>query len=207
MKWLFRACLLVSLAVSETSCAPTKGYPGPELPDEQLSIIYTSYDANSIAIGEAAMNGIEFGSSGIKVLPGAQDFEMEIAVKQPPHHCYSYPDFDHYGYNECLKKASKKYQACDCWDYLSVYQNCYREVHDGTCRGTVNTVAGRQYDIRPVKHENTAKLSITERGTYKPSGDGTCSTDSNGRTETENSYIGSGRYTASSNGIYGCYGD
>ena len=194
------AAVLITLFLQ--GCSPVKGYPGPELPETQISAIFLNYDSDTAEINQAGIEGTAFGAAGIHVLPGKHLFDMEITVKEQADNCYSYPQMDDYGYDSCLRK--KDHGKCDCYDFLSVYERCHRQVRDGTCSGKFKTSAGRQYDIRLEKHGRSASAAVYERSSFDQAGKGECSMGE-WRTETEDEYVGSGRYTANANGIYRCY--
>lgn len=185
--------LLAFFAVG--SCAPVKGYIGPELPPEQIATVYLSYDSNQVNINEARIAGTSFGYSGIQILPGRQGFELNLVTKEPPEDCYTYPEFDRYGFKECRKKNKHDYSNCDCYDYLEVKKRCRRTVQEGTCRGDLTTVAGRQYELQVSKRYDGGEVYVAERGGAGVAGDGTC-TMGRERTETEDSSVGHGRSAA-----------
>lgn len=194
------AISLCSLTLS--SCSPVKGYVGPDLPENQVSAIFLNYESDSAEINQAGIEGTAFGGSGIHVLPGKHVFDLDITVKERPDNCYSYPKFDDYGYEQCLKKKDDR--DCYCYDYMEIYQRCYQQVRDGNCSGKFQTKAGYQYDIRTTKHGQSANVSVYERGGRGEVGHGQCEMGS-WRTETNDEYMGKGKSTANAYGIHRCY--
>ena len=184
-----------------TSCSPVKGYEGPELPDEQIALVTYATPTDSVVVQSASMNGISFSSAGIKILPGTHRFTMNVVVKDPPDNCYTYPQFDHSGYQQCLDKNKR---TCDCFSFLSVYKKCFRQVRDGSCDGKITTKAGKQYQVGVSQDGRSAELAIIENTGGKSSGKGDCAVYGQ-RTEEEEEYVGSGRSTAQSYGYYRCY--
>ena len=201
MKTLLKISLFPALALVLTHCSPVKGYVGPELPDTSLSIITVEYDSNSTEFKNAEINGIEFGTAGIKVLPGEQIFEIEVGFKDRPQGCRAYAELNNYSYNQCLDK--KESYKCDCWDFLETHERCYRQIHDNVCRGDMRTGAGGQYEIQVRRSRDSGNLKVVEQGTGRNIGKGSCQFLEDREVEEEN-YIGTGRYTANSHGIYYC---
>jgi hypothetical protein len=197
----FRPILVIFFLGLAPACSPVKGYIGPDRPDTEVSTVGLSYDSQRVEVNSAAMNGIKFTSTGIKVLPGEQRFTLEITVKDPPDHCYAYPEMNRYSYEKCLEKDDA---YCDCFQYLEVRQKCYRQVRDGSCDGKVTTRAGAGYELAVTKYGTSADLYVTEVGSARKVGGGDCAVYGQ-RTETEEEYLGSGRDTANRYGIYRCY--
>ncbi len=183
-------------------CFATKGYPGPERPDEELIILTVDNESDWINLDDAYANGVNFGMGGIKLLPGKQEFSLNVDVKEPPENCHSYSSMNYSSYEECLKKRS----GCDCFDYLSIYRRCDRRVRNGNCGGVVVGTAGKQYQV-VLRRKGPHKVDshIVERNSTKRAGQVSCDIYGAESTETEENYVGSGRSTAWSNGIYGCY--
>ncbi len=197
----FVTLVVTVLLLFLSSCAPVQGYGGPKLPDDQVSYLFLSYDSDEVAVDDAEVNGISFGAAGVSILPGEHRFSLDVALKEPPDNCYAYPKYDYYNFNKCKKK---KDEYCNCFDFLEVRQRCYRQVRDGSCRGEVQTRAGNQYDLHLTKDYRDASLSIYERGARRGAGEGSCSMGGQ-RTETEDSYVGTGQSTAYQHGITSCY--
>lgn len=192
--------LLFLLTASLSACAPTKGYSGPDLPPEKISTVSIDYNSANLEYSAARIDGIEFGYSGINLLPGSHLFDISVTAKDPPFNCRTYSNMDYYGYNSCRSKQNKQ---CDCYDYITVYKECLREVYDGICRGEVITRAGVNYNLAIRGYRGSAEISVVPVGGYEKAGGGSCSGFSR-RIETDTETIGSGRYNANSNGIYYC---
>ena len=194
------------------ACSPVKGYSGPELPDNLVSFVGLSYDSDDIEVPRATAKGIEFGSNGINLLPGKQQLDLSVKVKEPPFNCVAYPTMDRSSYESCLedyykdlrdKDRKSSPRRCDCYDYLTVRERCDRRVHDGTCQIDFDSTAGNRYEIRISNVGQEAAVDVHQTGNYRSVGDGKCNT-SGGHTETEDSYVGTGESTARSHGIYWC---
>lgn len=194
------ACFFVFLA----ACSPVKGYPGPERPDDQVSLINLDYYSGDVEIEDAITEGVSFGFSGIKVLPGKHAFSLRTTVKSPPFDCQSYPEFNDYSYKDCLKDLNKgKRNSCDCWDYLTTKRKCFRDGFDGSCSGDLETRAGLAYQIQVRKFGDSAEISAYENNSRRTVGSGRC--DMYGRhTITEEETVGTGRSNAHQAGIYYC---
>lgn len=195
------AVAAVALAILTSACAPIKGYPGPDRPDAELAVLQLEYDSSSIRVSDARTNGVEFSSTGVKLLPGQHTFAARISVLEPPDHCYAYPQMDHYGYSKCLDK----HERCDCFSYLSVHRKCTFRVRDGECEGKFKGEANSRYDILVSRSAEGADLTVVEAGSARRAGAGSCDVDGPWRTETSDDYVGSGRSTAQRHGIYACY--
>ncbi len=199
---LAKLLFIIAMPWMFSACSPIKGYPGPELPENQISTLFLSYDSQQVEINQAGIEGVAFGSSGIQVLPGKRLFDLEISIKEPPDNCYSFPKMNRYDYHQCLKK--KEDWKCNCYDYLEIYRRCFRQVRDGVCSGDVTTSAGLHYDIRVMKRGRAAEVEAYNQSNGSVHGEGDCDMG-DWRTESDDDYLGTGEYTANSNGIYGCY--
>lgn len=200
---LLVGCLIL-LALS-TACAPVKGYPGPERPDSEISLIQIENDTSSVDVSEAIINGVEFGASGIKVLPGKHSFSFRVLVKGPRENCYSFPEMNRYGYDDCLRDRDKgKRKSCNCYDYLTIKRKCYRPGFDGNCTGDISTRPGIGYAIGVRGYGERADLNVVEKPTMAQVGFGSCQMYGR-RTVEEEDNLGTGRYTANQNGVYSCY--
>ena len=193
--------VLVPTLSTVISCSPVKGYEGPERPDDQVSLLSYSPNSESVVVESGSVNGIAFSSAGIKILPGAHRFTLNVVVKDPPDNCYTYPEFDHSAYQQCLEKNKRE---CDCFSYFTVMKKCFRQVRDGSCDGKVTTKAGKQYEVGVSQDGRSASLRVVEVIGRTSSGNGDCAVYGQ-RTEEEESFVGSGRSTANSYGFYRCY--
>lgn len=199
---LYFSAMLVCAISTCPACSPVKGYAGPELPAEQISVINLAYDSDWVKVNQAGVDGIQFGAFGIHVLPGKHFFQLTVTLKDPPTHCYSYPQMNRYGYNKCIKKRGAA--SCNCYDFLEIRRRCTRQVYDGSCEGNLSTQAGAQYDISVYKQNRQAVLNVSGQNSYSSPGHGNCRMLGQ-RTEQEDSYLGTGRHLAYQHGIYNCY--
>lgn len=192
-----------------SACSPIQGYPGPALPDEQVSVVTRDYDSDQVEVSRASVNGLEFSWRGIAVLPGKQSIDFAIVTKERPHNCRPYSNFNSYGYEECLDEKYKKdrdnsyHPDCDCFDYLEVRQRCEQEVHDVNCSADVTTVAGRKYEAFLSKREDSATVTVREHGGLAI-GSSHCSSYRT-RDEDVDEYVGTGSITAHQYGFYRCF--
>lgn len=194
---LFSGCFLAS-------CSPTQAYSGPRLPDDQVAIVYLQYDSDDIDLQRATTNGVEFGYSGVSVLPGKAYIEVSAGAKEPPRNCQRCIVEDSYAYSQCQddyyskRDSGKSVSYCRWEDYTDVRERCEQEIHDASCEINFNVRAGQKYDLRIIPAYGDVSLSAAERGAASSSSNAKCSTFRS-RTEPTDSYIGSGRYTS----IYG----
>ena len=200
-RWWVLLLTVVALSPFMVGCAPVKGYLGPELPESEVAVVSLDYDSDTVSVNEAGIEGTAFGVAGIHILPGRHLFDLQIDIRGPLEDCHPYSELDGYSYERCLDK--KERWKCDCYDFLEVRRHCERRVRDGVCSGDFETAAGRQYSIRVQKNGQGADASVYERAGPK-AGKGRCHMG-DWRTEEEDEYIGKGRSTAHSHGIYSCY--
>lgn len=199
------ACLLTTAIIS--SCSPTKGYTGPDLPENKVSLIsYTEDGSGKVTVNTGRVGNYSFSSSGINVLPGEHRVELDIRVKGYPqtYTCRPEPSFDSYGYKECNKKRVRNdnYTPCDCFDYLTIYSACQVEVADGMCSGDLMTLPGGKYTVNVRKLGMAAEASCLSCGLGGPV-TFTCS-QFNSSFDEERTSQGTGRSTAYAAGIYNC---
>ena len=182
-----------------SSCTPSKGYVGPDLPKDKIALVETSAAAG-VSLSAESIDGIDLGFGGIEVLPGDHEFYSEVAVSEEPRNCQAYSEFDWSGYRNCQKKN----RNCDCFDYLHISEQCEQTVHTGTCRGTIETQAGRRYTAAVELDGIKPRLNFREEGSTSRQSKGECRKDSS-HTENISRSVGSGRYEAGQYGIYRCY--
>lgn len=181
---VFRS-ILIGGCIIVGGCTAVKGYPGPELPDSQLSIIDTSSGGffNYNRINSDAVDGIELGSGGIKVLPGEHHFDLDASIRESFCDCETYFDsFDSYGWSRCLEK----HKSCNYDDYEREVEVCQCDYTDFRCSGTIRTTAGRSYKIS--LSDNSGGAAVSVKDTEGPeAGTGSCSEYGNHQEETRNS--------------------
>lgn len=198
MRALFLSLMLTS-CIALHGCTPAKGYVGPDLPKDQISLIKTESDSG-VSLSAESVDGIDLGFGGIEVLPGEHEFYVEVAVSEEPRNCQPYSEFDSIGYRNCQRKN----RYCDCFDYVRISERCDQKVNNGTCRGSVKTQAGRRY-VAAVELEGLKpRLRFREEGTSSGQSSGECRKADSSDQSIER-YIGSGRYDANRAGIYNCY--
>lgn len=195
-----RLAILLFVSSCVVGCSPVKGYLGPELPEDRVSTISTSYDSDYMEVEDSTVDGIGFYSTGINVLPGTHSFHFNVTTKEPPFDCETTSSMDYEGYDDCRDERGSG--ECDCYDYLTIYKRCFREVHDGSCEGSLRTVAGGKYQIAISPDGEGATLKILGPGTGS-AGTGRCAT-SGRRIEREETNQGTGSYVAHDNGIWSC---
>ena len=197
IKILITLSLLIACNLS--GCTPAKGYVGPDLPKDKIALIETSTDSG-VSLSAESVDGIDLGFGGIEVLPGDHEFYSEVAVSEEPRNCQAYSQFDWSGYRSCQKKN----RYCDCFDYLHISEQCEQTVHTGTCRGTIETQAGRRYTAAVELDGIKPRLNFREEGSSRRDSSGECR-KAGSHTEDITRSVGSGRYDASQYGIYRCY--
>lgn len=204
MKFLL-LLLLLCVTFFNTACAPIKGYPGPERPDQELAILEWELDSQNIEVANATTAGVEFSSSGIKLLPGPNRLSFGVTVKGYRHSCDTYGDMNYSSYEDCMDDVDKgKKKSCNCWDYLTVRRKCYRTGYDGACSGDYQTKIGMKYQIRVRPYGDAADSRVVETASGAVVGEMRCDVFGDHEIE-EDEYVGTGRYTANRNGISSCY--
>ncbi len=131
------------LLLSSAACSPTKGYVGPDLPEERLSIVKYDSDTADIDVDGGTANGVSFGGSGISLLPGRQSYELRIDITGEKGPCDAYASFDSSGFRDCQKKNDH----CNCETFVTVHERCQVSKRRGSCAGAVETLMGREYRL------------------------------------------------------------
>lgn len=146
------------LAGTLAACAPLQGYPGPELPDEQVSIIVAKEPASSRVgpskILRVSLDGIAFGATGIAVLPGQHEIDVFLEQLENKRNCVAHQEIDRLGYEACLRREfANRYRRRGTWfpclirDYTNISYFCDVDVHESDCHYEVATEAGQRYDL------------------------------------------------------------
>jgi hypothetical protein len=189
---------LVLAAVLCCSCSPIKGYSGPDLPKEQLAIVYLKYDDDEVALERATSNGTEFGWRGISLLPGKVDVQLSLGVKDEPFNCQRCYEFDDSGYRNCLDDYykhrdddSKHYRQCYREDYTQVREKCDQRVYDANCNVAFSAAANAEYVVNMIKRGTEGGVTVAQKNNPTPVGYGECSTFRD-RVEKTDEYLGSG---------------
>lgn len=193
-----RDCLSLSVAIfflCFVACSPIKGYPGPELPEGEISRLSLSYDGDEVEVRNARANGIQYWASGLNFLPGSIDLlpgkhllDLQITLKDPLRDCCTYTRRDDSGYQSCLQqrvwqKDPKKRRSCNYSDYITHYRQCLQDQYDGDCAFSLNTSRGRSYMLHVIKSQKRGHVTIVDPLKSSPAGYGDCRFVSE-RTET-----------------------
>lgn len=149
-RWRGLLLCMGGLLAGLSACAPIRGYSGPERPKEQIAIV--SFAAGNIT--RAIVQGQEFGTTGISLLPGTYAFEMAVSHGQPPYHCHPYTTLDTYGFDQCqktraddLRKGKKRPRECSLTAYTQQRQTCWRDYRDAHCTVTLILEPGMAYEL------------------------------------------------------------
>ena len=136
-----------------SACAPVKGYDGPELPPESVATVVVEYDNDELHVSRASLDGIEFGPTGIAVLPGEYSLDLAAAAKEPPTNCRREYRFDDWGYSRCLVESRRSRRRrgvifCNRQDFTVVIDHCTQQLTDVNCSAVLDVVAGQRYPVR-----------------------------------------------------------
>src|SRR5215831_18644065 len=132
------------------ACKPIQGYPGLELPKEEVALVTIA----SNHIHRAVTDGREFGASGIRLLPGSHRFELSASHGEPPYACRPYTIIDTYGFDRCqkgreadIRKGKKDPKECLLSTYTQHRQTCLRDYRDSACEIILALLPGREYEL------------------------------------------------------------
>ena len=135
------------------ACSPTKGYLGPERPPEELSVIYYDSCDSNVNLIKASSEGVEFGSSGIELLPGKRVIDVTIERPLRPFNCVPQTKFDEYGYQSCMdrrfkaiSKNDKYVPECYTSSYTTTSYFCNQEFQSFVCTNSHELVKGWKYN-------------------------------------------------------------
>jgi hypothetical protein len=145
-----------------SGCGAIKAYPGPELPDDQLSLlrvqqpIFAAY-AGSINLTPKAFNlfGSNLNSDVVKVLPGEYPLRVTRQWREPSD-CYERQEFDSSSYDSCLRlrdenlRKGKYASSCYVADFTKLIQNCEVKKTYYSCEKTVPLKANTRYTIEDI---------------------------------------------------------
>lgn len=142
------------LCLSVQACSPVRGYAGPELPDEEISLLsYETCDRNVMRIRSSVI-GKEFSSNGIELLPGTYAIDAYVESPEPPYNCVVEYQFDQYGFEQCLRqqqeaiqKNKKHVPICSHLDYQRKIQRCLQNFRQFMCTLSVTLEKGQRYDL------------------------------------------------------------
>ena len=167
------------------SCSPIKGYPGPELPPEALSIVYLDSCDSSVSVQRSTSEGVEFRSSGVSLLPGARSFDLALEVGDQPFDCVPEQRVDEYAYRSCLeerarqryeKKDKRNYYVRDCYisEFTETVYHCLRKYHQSICGMEATLLKGKEYDLCARRALDTAELYLYDYKTRAELGTKLC---------------------------------
>jgi hypothetical protein len=132
------------------ACTPIKGYPGLERPKEEVALVTIA----SNHINRAVTDGREFGTSGIRLLPGSHRFELSASHGEPPYGCRPYTIVDTYGFDRCQKereadfrKGKKEPKECLLSTYTQHRKTCLRDYRDSACEIILSLLPGKEYEL------------------------------------------------------------
>lgn len=201
---VYLVLLCLTLLASLQACSPVKGYLGPERPETELSIV-DSESGTGVTLSAVRLSGQELGYSGISVLPGKHEFTAQANLEGKVFNCRPYTEFDSYGFNDCEKERRKKneYNDCDCFDYLSVHENCDQEIKEGNCKASLSTLAGERYLVSVAVEGGAPYLRAKALGSGREVSAGQCKKDGQ-RLTSVSRYVGIGRWEAERAGFYSC---
>ena len=132
------------------ACNPIKGYPGLERPKEEVALVTIA----SHHINRAVTDGREFGTSGIRLLPGSHRFELSASHGEQPYACRPYTIIDTYGFDRCQKereadfrKGKKDPKECLLSTYTQHRKTCLRDYRDSACEIILSLLPGKEYEL------------------------------------------------------------
>lgn len=158
------------------ACSPTKGYLGPELPPEELSVVYYDSCDSGVKLVKASSEGVEFGSSGIELLPGKRVVDVSVERPMRPYNCVPQTSFDEYGYRSCidrrnqaLSKNNNKYVP-DCYvsDYTTTTYYCDQEFQSFLCTSSHSLVKTLKYNVCAYQQGMEIYLKLTYKSSAGP---------------------------------------
>lgn len=146
----------LSLVLLTQACSPVKGYPGPELPDTQISLIESGGEG---FFDRESVDSMSLGPGGIAVLPGSHNYWMVNRVEMD-RDCDRSHRTDYKKYKKCVKKGKNE---DDCWDdNQETYEVCDIYYNSYECSGTLSTKAGRKYSLNFALVGNHGRMEVAE---------------------------------------------
>ncbi len=162
--YLLSKTFVVLLAFLVTGCGTIKAYPGPERPEHELAIITRSC-MSAGELGNSYLDGIEFCSNDIAVLPGEHKLSASRIMKGQPYNCRSYDRFDSAGYDTCRDEREEEIRkgrsarSCDTYSYTKTVTECMVEHTEYSCNEALNLRAGGRYSL--VAEPNDLERGLT----------------------------------------------
>ena len=160
--------ILLSLLLS--GCAKTiQGYPGPERPENEVSIIGRGTPFSSISAftvdGTLLRRGVIKWfdpDKEIAVLPGTHQINISYGFLIKKENCSAHNSTDDSSYQSCLneqkKKPGKSCSTSDFQQYWIEYDGTY---YEGPCAITLKTVAGEKRYLKAEVNEEELKVRLT----------------------------------------------
>lgn len=168
-------CLLV-LAVAgsliSSGCSPVKGYPGPERPDEELSIFSSHVDTPRTVVLSSSVGENHLPRRGLALLPGIYRVMQQGAVYGIEHDCEYRTTFRENGLAYChpYRHRGRWYRDCECNDYFVTIERCHEPVTEYNCSVRVDARAGHHYQLRmSATSEGNARGTVVDQLLGEPS--------------------------------------
>ena len=162
--------IILVIMVGLASCSPVKGYLGPDLPKEQLAIIYYQECGSRISKIRASAEGVEFGSSGVSLIPGKHGLDSFVDLLGLPYDCVPQTVFDQYGYQSCLNRRFQAQQKnnrylpnCYVGDYQKTTYSCNQLFKQYLCSSSVTVESNKEYDYCVYQVAGFVRAKISER--------------------------------------------
>ncbi len=165
-------CTFVLLiALTLVGCGVTKGYPGPELPPEQVSRVFFS-SQSPLSLSSKRIDAVSEGffDQGIAVLPGEHTASMSVIGT----------DEEECGTNYCRETVERDKdgdvvsRTCEC------SQPCSQDKYSSNCSTSFATAAGVDYtiEVNPSYYVNPfsdrPKIAVRDQRTQTWIGEGVC---------------------------------
>lgn len=140
-----------------SACSPTQGYPGPRLPEDQVSQLFVEeMPGEQDSLVRITLDGIAFDSEGVEVLPGSHDIDAYQERLGRRRNCRPEQRFDRSSYEACLwrertqrsRRRGSLWFPCSVSNYTTTIYHCLVQVTNSDCHLGVETKAGKKYSIR-----------------------------------------------------------
>jgi hypothetical protein len=137
-----------------SACSPVQGYYGPTLPSEEVATIYLENCDSNLQLIRASSEGVEFGRSGITLLPGERTFDFSIDLLGPRYQCTPQYEFDSWGYENCwnrrrdaIRRNRSYIPTCSRMEYTRHFFMCNQDFTQFVCLVTEEVVRGARYSL------------------------------------------------------------
>jgi hypothetical protein len=165
VKATYRTLLGSFVLLFGCSLPPLQGYPGPELPKEQVAFVGGLTNSTNEKILELSVNNVQFAGRDITVLPGTHRLQMRGGIGSQPRNCFDADEVDHSSFDSCLntqreqiRTKSSYVQDCELKDHIKEKQVCQRDYDDYRCELSVKLDAGAKYKLGFYDSLGTAKF-------------------------------------------------